>query len=188
VLLCHLHHTQLAIHELVFLTDGKISEDCGFDRLESYCHCLTAIKSYFDVFITFMPGEYVGFSTSTFFQMTHCILSLYKLSTIEDPGWDTSTVMRTANVVAIGQAIANNLRGVAAAADLALDGPEDLFSKLADFMEAAMRDCELKLRADGASYPVPLEGQSGEMVGAIELDPELTESLWLTDLLAPLGW
>ncbi|KAH8652962.1 hypothetical protein BGZ61DRAFT_435428, partial [Ilyonectria robusta] len=87
VLLNYFHDAQLKIYEFTLFEEIPIGPSLDFDRLEALHICLISIRKYFDIFFTYAPREYVGFSTSSFFQLTHCLLCLYKLSAIKDPSW-----------------------------------------------------------------------------------------------------
>ncbi|KAI5458755.1 hypothetical protein BGZ63DRAFT_51961 [Mariannaea sp. PMI_226] len=190
VLLNYYYHAQLKIYEFVLFDEFPTSPS-NFDRLETLYICLSAIKNYFDVFLTYAQAEYVGFSTSSFFQLTHCMMCLYRLSATEDPSWDRMEVVKTLDVIVIGRRIAQNFRDAATAAGLIADGQPDHLTRLASVVESATTHWESKLRAQAVSQGLPAGDQninSGEMSQAEEYVPELTDEFWLSDLLVPMEW
>ncbi|CAI7584201.1 unnamed protein product [Penicillium discolor] len=68
-------------------------------RLDSLYTSLRATKGWLDVWIEFEAEEYLQLSCVIFFQFTRGIVSLYRLTVLEDPAWSKSMVRDTANIL-----------------------------------------------------------------------------------------
>jgi hypothetical protein len=47
------------------------------------------------------PQDWVGINVDTFTQFTHCLVVLFKLTTLNEPDWDVAEVTRRADVFSI---------------------------------------------------------------------------------------
>ncbi|KAJ3576920.1 hypothetical protein NPX13_g3552 [Xylaria arbuscula] len=59
------------------------------------------IESWLSIFFEMPLLNWIGISVDVFAQFTHCLVMLFKLTTLERPGWDSKEVMRRANVFEI---------------------------------------------------------------------------------------
>ena len=80
-------------------------------------------------------------SNSQFFifsQLVHCLVTLYKLSTLDDPAWKKNGVQKTADLLLILDQLINNLEQVSALAGLDNnDNVEgDVFSRTANIFRS----------------------------------------------------
>lgn len=193
VILCHLHSTELAIHEFALSQEQlPLGQPALFNRVDSLYACLMAITSYFGVFFTFASRQYLGFSNLNFFQATHVFYCLYQLTAVEDPVWDRQAVLSVANLSFVGRRLSMHLRSLTSECGLVVDGPEDLFSRLASRVDSATRNWEANLRSKGVDLGIEeTDHNTGENMpdDTFEMPLDLgTEEFWLTDLLAPLEW
>ncbi|KAJ9401498.1 hypothetical protein DTO282F9_1695 [Paecilomyces variotii] len=101
VVLLQQHYTELTIQEISLTRAPIMSSTTNFQRLESLYSCLSSAKAYTDIFCNIPPAEFFGMPFSTFSQFGHCLIALYKLSTLEDPAWDKAMVRNTADVLLI---------------------------------------------------------------------------------------
>jgi hypothetical protein len=63
-----------------------------------------------------------------YFQFSRALVTLYKLSTLDDPAWDRNMVRNTANILEILDRIAYNMKTCASSLDIS--GPEwNIFDK-----------------------------------------------------------
>ncbi|CAI7619752.1 unnamed protein product [Penicillium viridicatum] len=68
-------------------------------RLDSLYTSLRATKGWLDVWIELEAEEYLQLSCIIFFQFTRGIVTLYRLTVLEDPAWSKSMVRDTANIL-----------------------------------------------------------------------------------------
>ncbi|KAJ5949626.1 hypothetical protein N7454_001210, partial [Penicillium verhagenii] len=97
-ILMYVFNAELVIHEWAIQApiDPQSPE---LYRLESLCAALHATKNWLDVWLSVSPFSYHGLPFTTFFQFSRSIVSLFRLSTLEDPGWDKTMVRNTANIL-----------------------------------------------------------------------------------------
>jgi hypothetical protein len=116
ILLVHLYNTELSVHEITFSRAPVDSNSPDFQRLESLYACLQATRNWFDLFFTISLALYIGFSMS----ISHCIIALHRLSTINDPDWDRGLVRETSNLSLVLDPLVKKLAQVKVAARLDL--------------------------------------------------------------------
>jgi hypothetical protein len=137
VVLAHIYSTELTINEIALSKAPIISNSSDFQRLESLYTCLNSAKSWFDVFFTIPPSAYIGFSFSVLSQLVHCLVALYRLSTLDDPAWDKDIIRNTVNLLLILDQVANNIGQVTRLAGLDTDSTElGVFTKAAKMVES----------------------------------------------------
>ncbi|KAJ5208791.1 hypothetical protein N7449_003170 [Penicillium cf. viridicatum] len=98
VILLFLYNAEIIIHELSIGTPA-IPHSPDPHRLDSLYTSLRATKGWLDVWIEFEAEEYLQLSCIIFFQFTRGIVSLYRLTVLEDPAWSKSMVRDTANIL-----------------------------------------------------------------------------------------
>ncbi len=67
-----LHHTQLVIHEYAVSKSSPIGQNPDFKYLESLYICLTAVKSFFDHFLTVRPAAYADLTAFRLLSIDSC--------------------------------------------------------------------------------------------------------------------
>ena len=190
VVLAHLYSTELTINDVTLSQIPVVSSHLNFQRLESLYACVESVKSWFKTFFTIPPGAYIGFPFSIFSQLVRCLITLYKLSTLDDPGWDKKGVQKTANLLLILDQVITNMEQVSILAGLDNnDSPErDVFFRTANMLRYVRPGWEATLVGSDASKVSALP----DMPNAD--DPSLSEAFpldhydndWLTDFfLAP---
>lgn len=158
--------------------------------MECLYSCLDSVKSWFDIFFTIPPSDYIGFPYSFFSQLSHCLLTLYKLSSLDDPSWVKAEVRKTADIISILDMVINNLAQVSSLAGLdSSDMGEDIFTRTAKRFRSVKVGWEAKLdtgvmRATSASRPtddlnLPYDFSMGFPESEWQDD-------WLTDILTSL--
>ena len=151
VLIAHIHSTKLAIHEIalspLFLTANTNNSD--IQQMEFLYLCLNSVKHWFDVFFAIPPGDYIGFPYSIFSQLSHCLIILYKLSSLEYPSWVKAEVRKSADIISILDMVINNLAQVSVLAGLESgDLAEDVFTRTAKKFRSVKIGWEAKLETD----------------------------------------
>ncbi|KAJ5398898.1 hypothetical protein N7465_009387 [Penicillium sp. CMV-2018d] len=93
-----LYNAEIIINELSIGTP-TISHSPDPRRLDSLYTSLRATKGWLDVWIELEAEEYLQLSCIIFFQFTRGIVTLYRLTVLEDPAWSKSMVRDTANIL-----------------------------------------------------------------------------------------
>ncbi|GAQ44614.1 hypothetical protein AKAW_03951 [Aspergillus niger] len=191
IVLLHHYNTSLSLYESA-LPKGAISSTVNvtYEHLDYLYGCLDATKSWFDVFLRIPPGEYIGFTFAVFAQMVQNLATLFQLSTLESPLWDTANVRRTADILKILDTIVSNMSLVATINGLD-GGPEaDIFSTIAQTYNAVRVGWETRLDTDsiGSSVVDPVPPILDQNLPNIPPMPSDALSLigdndWLTDML-----
>ena len=97
-ILLYLANAELTIHE-VALRAPSTPNSPELHRLESLYTSLQAAKSWLDLWLSVPIDKYMAVSFTIFFQFSRALVSLYRLSILEDPAWDKALVRNTANVL-----------------------------------------------------------------------------------------
>ena len=179
VLLLHLYSTEARIYDIALSKVAINFNTSGFQRIDSLYACLEATKNWFRVFLELSPGEYVGFSISIFTQMARCIISLFRLLTLEDPLWNRGLARETANLSDILEQIIEKHSRVKIMADLDSNGSEfeDIFSRTAGKLRSIKTWWDAILAAELAHGIV-----SEETLG--EASMEVMDDMWLRDIFS----
>ncbi|KAK9417646.1 hypothetical protein SUNI508_01403 [Seiridium unicorne] len=89
---------ELSIRESILRGGPDRVAGVDVQRLRELDSVLTVIESWLDVF-THMPlVDAIGIHVDNFTQFLHCIVVLFKLSVLEEPGWDLEEVRRRLDV------------------------------------------------------------------------------------------
>lgn len=79
--------------------------------------CLLSAKSLLDVFVAQPLSAYFGFSITNLAQIGHACSTLFKLSLVEEMGWDLVHVRQTVNLSAYLDQLVSNFEQAGAAID-----------------------------------------------------------------------
>lgn len=122
---------------------------------------LESIKSWFDVFFTIPPTAYVGLPFSVCTQQTRCIVTLCRLTTLEDQSWNEIGAWKTANALSILDRVIDNLEQVPIVAGLdnsespegdTFTGAARMFRALRPGLEAKLGPVELSAASDQQNF------------------------------------
>ncbi|KAJ5185208.1 Cytochrome P450 [Penicillium cf. griseofulvum] len=98
VVLMYLYNAEIIINELS-MGAPAIANSLDLHRLDSLYTSLQASKGWLDVWLELEGEEYLQLSCVIFFQFTRAIVTLYKLTVLEDPLWSKNMVRDTANIL-----------------------------------------------------------------------------------------
>jgi hypothetical protein len=186
VVLAHLYSAELTINETALPQVLIIANNLNFQQLKCLYACIESIKSWFEVFFTIPPTAYISFPFSIFSQLVRCLVTLYRLSTLDDPTWDKNGVWKTANLLLILDHVIDNMEQVKTLAGLDNnDSPEgDIFSRTAKLFRSIRPEWEAKLGADDlmvSTIPTPQNANETPLLEALPVD--FSDNEWLMDLL-----
>jgi hypothetical protein len=92
-------------------------------RIDMLYACLLSTKSLLDVIIAQPLSSYFGFSVTNLAEMGHACSTLFKLSLVEQAGWDLTHVRQTVNLVAYFDQLISNFEEAGATIDRAQRSP-----------------------------------------------------------------
>ncbi len=186
VVLVHLYSTELTVNEIALSQVPIITNDSDFKQLKRLYGCVESIKSWFDIFFAIPPSEYIWFPFSIFSQFVHCLFTLYRLSTLDDPAWDRDGVGETANLLLILDRLINNLEQAANMAGLDNhDSTEgDVLSRTAKKFRSIRSEWEAKLGSDNLMVPtLPTPQSASETLLPEEFPVDFADNDWMMDFL-----
>ena len=151
----------------------------GFQRLEWLYSCLNTVKSALDNFFKIPLSEYPGIPFPFFTRLARYIVVLYKLSTLNDPNWDTSLVRSTVDVLQVMDQLISNIQDARAA-----DGEnsaEGLLDKSTRIFMSVRSWCAAKLAENVGGGDSSSVGYQAAGEGSMLLEPLPLEDMWLKD-------
>lgn len=174
-----LYDTSLRINEIALSNKPDIFSAISNQRLKSLYACLNTVSSWLPMFLSIPPAQYVGLPTTTFAQIVHVFVSIYRLATFEDPSWDRRLVQETIDVSMFLETMERNLLLVKEAAGLDKDGSddEDIFSVF------AARVRVFKMWWGATNFDTTAGILEGEEMA--DLNTEFLDDEWLRDVLGP---
>ncbi|KAL2126720.1 hypothetical protein VTI74DRAFT_348 [Chaetomium olivicolor] len=103
-ILSHISYTELAIQE-VAMARSKTGLEPGLapdmQRYEAMEGCLSAIRDWFNRHFSIPSYVYIGMTFSYWWNMCHCLLTLSRLSILDDPQWDRRAIRDRIDLLAI---------------------------------------------------------------------------------------
>ncbi|KAF6804129.1 C6 transcription factor [Colletotrichum sojae] len=208
-----LHSTELAINEIALSakTGGCVPSNLpDVARLDILYACLHAVKAWFEHFFTLPPGAYYAIPFPFFAQLSHCTISLYRLSVLEDPVWDRAAVRGTIDIIATLDEVCARFMRVCAEAGLNVDVEDgNAFTKAVKTIRGLKGTWEAALgpfvspaataaaagvvgvpgpAGGGVMAGVPGASGVGEVVDFGQLGMDLMDNRWFTDIFAPFDF
>ena len=187
MVLAHLWSTELTINEIALAQMPIATDPSSFKRIEVLYACVKSIKSWFELFFRIPLTDYIEFPFSIFSQLVHCLVTLFRLSTLEDPAWNKHSVKDTADLLLIMDQVISNMDKAAAKFDVD-DSPErDVFSRAAKKYRSIRLEWETKLRPDDFTVSiVPNLQIDNDYPLPEDLQMEFPDNDWMMDfILAP---
>lgn len=165
-ILSHVSYTELAIQEAALAKPKAAINGTMLDlqRYEAMEACLSAVKDWFDRHFSIPSYVYIGMTFSYWCHMCHCLLSLYRLSVLDEAAWDRRAVWNKIDLLAICEQLRVGFDEVATQRRLVV-GPtidEDGFAKFTRM-----------LRAMKSSWAVEIAAVGGNPVSGLNPHPEL---------------
>jgi len=159
-ILSHISYTELALNEIAISKPkaafhGIMSDMQRYEALEA---CLSAVRDWFDRHFSIPSYVYIGMTFSYWWNMAHCLLTLYRLTVLDDPAWDRRAVRSRIDLLAILDQLRVGFEQVAAQRRMDA-GPtveEDSFSKFVKMAWAMKNNWSPELAAaEGNPGPGP---------------------------------
>jgi hypothetical protein len=171
----------LTINETAFDDTPINMSASSFQHLECLHSCLESIKSWFDIFLEIQSADYVGLSFSIISQLIHCLIALYKLSTLDDPAWDKDAVRKRIDVLSILDQFIYNITS--------LDGSESsasetIFSKVANKFSSIRFVWGRTLEPEMLDNSMLATGSDAEKF-SFDFPLEYIDTSWLMDIAFP---
>lgn len=164
-------------------------------RLRDLDSTLSSIEHWVEAFFALPIPNWLAITVSMFSQFTHCLVVLFKLTILDEPGWDLAEVQRRADVFNIIDRVCSIIQPLRSTLGL-VDAPgprRSLFFK-SDALFHAMRKFLQAEMAQKRSSAVPpsLESENGAgysqgfETAAVpdEFLMSLSDEPWVSDILA----
>jgi hypothetical protein len=156
---------------------------------------LAAVESWLLVFSVIPVTDWFGINVDLFTQFTHCLVVLFKLGTLDEPGWDLEAVKHRADLFGILDRSCEIVDSIPAAVGMVdADGPrKGLLFKTADLFRAikALFLAEMPPNLVGGTYDSQSGGSNGngatDFAGEASVTDDFILSLadepWLSDIM-----
>ena len=192
MVLTHLYSTEQTVNEMALcpvLVDGV--DHLSYQQLKCLYSCFESIKSFLDVWFSIPATSYMDLPFPIYPQLIRCLITLSKLSTLNDAAWDLKNVRETADFVLILDRICDNLDQaiVQAGPDDKNDNLDLKILYLSKRMAYSFRNAWVpKLRPDNFITPlssIPTPPSPSKAPFAYDIPEDIYDSDWLTEFLLP---
>lgn len=160
-----------------------------YRRREYLQACLEAAKGFMECFLTIDPTEYRGLTFWIMIEYVHSAQLIYRLSLLDDPGWDRAMVRQTANIVYYLEQTASRFQQAHELEQYGANAADQtLFSKAYDSLKTTIPVWNASLEQVGAVANIQSGG--GTSVAGEFVDPilmELNDDMWLQDMFMEWG-
>ncbi|KAK9769016.1 putative Heterokaryon incompatibility protein-domain-containing protein [Seiridium cardinale] len=182
-----LYSAEAVIYELATFQPPSESPFKSLDyKRREYLHaCLEAAKNFLDLFLTIEPEEYPGLPFWIMIEYAHSSQVIYRLSLLDDPGWDRSMARQTADIIYYLEKVASNMDQAHDVGDYSINGTDSLFKKAAASLRMTIPTWTANLEQVGAFTAAQISNSASRANEPI--DPMLmdfTDDTWLTDMFA----
>jgi hypothetical protein len=136
---------------------------------------LTAIEQWIKLFFEIPLMEFVGCPFAILSQFTHCMILLFKLMSLDEPGWDHMEIRKRADLFEIIEHLAQRLESIPTLFGLvSTDEPEEkgIFFKASRILRA------LKVTFSAEINQSQIQRQSRDTQNALNLNT--TDPVWGT--------
>ena len=175
----------IGLYHIVY--KGKAAPDMR--RLAMLARCVQAARSWFDVFLSIELATYALCCFSAWVQLTHAFTTVYRLSLLDEPGWDGSLVRDAIDLMQVMEEVCLRFSGVSTASGLILDQPDsiDPFTKVAKSVRAIRAAWEPMLHPQAGNITTLGSGEFGG-VTLDNFNVELLDGMngWMSDMV--LSW
>lgn len=93
------HLTTLYIYDSAIARSATPWNEPDLRRFEAFQRCLTSIKAWLAIFFSTPLSAYAAFPGSTYSQLFHVMVYLYKITTIKDSAWDPTAAREVVDLI-----------------------------------------------------------------------------------------
>ena len=180
--------TELDIHECIANPETPLDSHglSVFDNLSRYNEQLRCLKDWWELFLTISPEKFPDASFSILTQLIHCIVSLFRLTTLCHPDWDRVLARSTADITEYLQTFAGIAEDAHQQVGLLCDKSDDIMIKTAQTMRN-LRQFFLNMMIAKDSVADTTEDAAFDFNQPIPemMDLDFWSSQWLTDMVVP---
>lgn len=196
----HIYYTELAIHEPA-ISEPKSTFNpimSSMNRYEAMEACLDAVRGWFDRHFSIPSYVYIGMTFAYWWNLAHCLLTLNRLSILDETAWNRRAVRDRIDLLATLDQVKAGFDEIAAQRRLDT-GPtvgDDPFSKFSKMVRSMKANWAPELAATegnpGSSAPTAAEAfidNSTEGLSVPFFQPEDGET-WMAGLsgLFDMNW
>ncbi|KAK8062461.1 hypothetical protein PG997_014558 [Apiospora hydei] len=199
----YLYNAELKVRESILarLNHQQEPGPTQFRTLQDLDSLLTCAESWLKVWLEMPLMDWLGITVDTFAQFTHFVIVLFKLTILDEPGWDMEEVRRRADVFAIldrSCEIVDNIPTAVGMKDIEEGSRRGLFFKTADLFRAIKALIMAEMGPDvlgNAGLLQPPHSNAAKdygIAGSIEFDQEypswdgamlnISDDPWLLDI------
>ncbi|KAJ5752267.1 hypothetical protein N7520_009184, partial [Penicillium odoratum] len=176
-LLASVYYTELSMFG--FALSKQNIPGPGFQRIDCLYACLNTVKQAFENFFKIPLIEYAGISFPFFTQLARYLIVLSKLSTLNDPTWDTNLARSTVDVLQVIDKLINNIElAKAPEGEECTGGPLDKSTRI---FTSVRNWCAAKLAEDGEEGVQRDPNCQTNVHSGTQLDAFFVEDAWWRD-------
>ncbi|KAH8194399.1 hypothetical protein TruAng_011432 [Truncatella angustata] len=108
----YIYNSELSIREYVLRKPINKMATADMQRLKDLDSCLTAVEGWLCAFTELPLVDAIGTHVDNFTQFLHSIVVLFKLSTLEEAGWDLEEVRSRADIFGILDSTSRQIEGI----------------------------------------------------------------------------
>jgi hypothetical protein len=101
VLMLHLYYIEFCLYDEVATWSPITDDSFGLQTLGCLTKCLSAVKQWIDLFFSFQLATLLAFPFPVHSQLIRCIITLYRLSTFDDPNWKRNLVRDSVDILSV---------------------------------------------------------------------------------------
>lgn len=190
-----LHYTKLVTLESGLARNPSTSlSNPDFRRYDICSKSLETTKDWFDVFFSIPASDYPAIGFTFWCQLMHCVISLYKLTTLDEPAWDHGSVRDTIDLIGVCDKIGAQFETVATNRRIASGmqpgqdhGDEDMFFKSTRMISTmkARWEAELAMMHQAPATRSAAGGVTNGFVSNMATDPLAVPMMVPDDVWAP---
>ncbi|KAF3760361.1 hypothetical protein M406DRAFT_109448 [Cryphonectria parasitica EP155] len=134
--LLSLYGAEVAVHDLASNFDPSLDNVDIIKRLDALQKCLKAVENFFQTWDRIPTQQHMGLTLTTFIQLLHVIVALFRLSTLDSiPGWDPAVARGRLHLFALLDHLAKQMEMTIATIPILEDDEEaSTWSKAAKVM------------------------------------------------------
>jgi len=153
----------------------KVRDQTGLSdlqRLEGLDSILIAIERWIEIFFDVPLIDWIGTTYGILAQFSHCVIVLFKLTSLDEPDWDRTDVMKRANLLDILERLAQRLDSIPPLLGL-VDSDDPAETGIFFKSSRLIRVLKATFSAELAKNPLQMDVQPNFDLGSPEFMKEL---------------